>query len=199
MCTGMKVVAPAGSRAQLQRCSSESLKNSFSSQLPSLFIDDCYSELWITIISSSRSIIFPSLIKTEAGTWVSSPRVWVFPLFSKPRALISRTYMDPAGIYVRSSKSSMFSLYKFLPKAFGFSWGNEIQRDHDLAVAGHAQKVFCQYKWHFNHQDIFFCTSTIPEGFCTRGPRAGQASTPWSSQQLWPELLWQLCHQSCVN
>lgn len=32
------------------------------------------------------------------------------PFFSKPGALISKTYMDPAGIYVRSSKPSMFSL-----------------------------------------------------------------------------------------
>lgn len=98
---------PAGSRPQLQIRSSESLKNSFSSQFPSLFINCCYSEFWITIISSSRSIIFPSLIKTEWGTPVPVPRVWVFPLFSKPGAL-SGTQFSPYSELIWIQKRFMW-------------------------------------------------------------------------------------------
>lgn len=129
MCSAIEVVAlPAGSRPQLQICSSESLKNSFPSQLPSLFINDCYSGFWITIISSSRSIIFPSLIKTESGTRVPAPGL------SVPPSLISRTDMDPAGIYVRSSKSSMFSLWKLLLRVSEIMKFREITTWQELAM-----------------------------------------------------------------
>lgn len=48
-----------------------------------------------------------------------------------------------------------------------------MQRDQDLAVLDHAEKLFSQYKWHLKHQDIFSAQVQFQRGFRVRGPGAG--------------------------